>query len=538
MKNLILSLLLFSLILPACEQKTENTAGHATNMASNAYYAEPHRPQYHFTPEKMWMNDPNGLVFFEGEYHLFYQHYPEANVWGPMHWGHAVSRDLVHWEHLPIALYPDSLGLIFSGSAVVDWNNTSGFGENGKPPLVAIFTHHLMEGEKAGRTDYQYQSIAFSNDRGRTWTKYKDNPVIPNTQKIKDFRDPKVFWDEDSKQWVMVFAAYDHVKLWGSPNLKNWQHLSDWGKEWGTHGGVWECPDLFPMTVEGTGEKKWVLLQSLNPGGINGGSGTQYFVGNFDGKNFKLDPGFSPSAADGKVVWLDWGLDNYAGVTWSDVPKSDGRRLFIGWMSNWLYAMVVPTEAWRSAMTLPRQLILKKTTAGLRLFSQPVKELEVLRSKSYATENQVFEGEMDLTGKLGFSSSLMELKLELELPEGTKTDVGIALSNTKGEEYRVGFDAAMNEFYSDRTKAGKADFSDKFAAKRHTAPRVSNNKTLRLHLFFDVASCELFADDGEVVMTNIFFPTEDFSQYKLYSTNGKVKVTRLSAYQLTRAFAQ
>ncbi|MBI5917565.1 MAG: glycoside hydrolase family 32 protein [Bacteroidetes bacterium] len=538
MKNLVLGLLLFSTILSACQQKAEDTAGHATNMANTAYYTEPHRPQYHFTPEKMWMNDPNGLVFFEGEYHLFYQHYPKANVWGPMHWGHAVSRDLVHWEHLPIALYPDSLGLIFSGSAVVDWNYTSGFGDNGKPSLVAIFTHHLMEGEKAGRTDYQYQSIAFSNDRGRTWTKYKGNPVIPNTQKIKDFRDPKVFWDRDSKQWVMVFAAYDHVKLWGSPDLKNWKHLSDWGKEWGTHGGVWECPDLFPMTVEGTGEKKWVLLQSLNPGGVNGGSGTQYFVGNFDGKNFKLDPGFSPSVAGGKAVWLDWGPDNYAGVTWSDVPKTDGRRLFIGWMSNWLYGMVVPTEAWRSAMTLPRQLILKKTTTGPSLFSQPVKELETLRSKSYAGENQALEGEMDLTDKLGFSSPLIEIKLEFELPEGTKTDVGIALSNIKGEEYRVGFDAAKNEFYSDRTKAGKADFSDKFAAKRYTAPRVANSKTLRLHLFFDVASCELFADDGGVVMTNIFFPTEDFSQYRLYSTMGQVKVTRLSAYQLTRAFSQ
>lgn len=510
---------------PAGQEEKEDTAG----------YQEPHRPRYHFTPKEMWMNDPNGMVYYDGEYHLFYQHYPDSNVWGPMHWGHAVSRDLANWEHLPIALYPDSLGMIFSGSAVVDWRNTSGLGKDGQPPLVAIFTHHNPEMEKAGRQDFQYQSIAYSNDRGRSWTKYEGNPVLPNTEKIRDFRDPKVFWHEGSQQWVMVFAAQNHVKLWGSPDLKNWMHLSDFGREWGSHGGVWECPDLFPLQVDNAGETKWVMLLSINPGGPNSGSATQYFVGNFDGKTFTLDSSFASQVSGEKAVWIDYGRDNYAGVTWSDIPESDGRRIFLGWMSNWEYATVVPTEAWRSAMTLPRQLILRSTAAGLRLFSQPVREVESLRGNVFSMEDQTIGSELNLSEKLGFSPSQMEVILEAELPEDAETDFGIALSNSKGEEYRIGYDAAGNVFYSDRTKAGKAGFSEKFAARRHTAPRLSTEGALRLHLFFDVASCELFADGGGVVMTEIFFPSEDFSEVKLYSNGGDVKVGEARIYPLKKA---
>ncbi len=247
-------LFLFAILFAACQQPAPAPETAPTTTQKQGYYGEQHRPQFHFSPEQMWMNDPNGMVFLDGEYHLFYQYYPDSTVWGPMHWGHAVSSDMVHWQHLPIALYPDTLGYIFSGSAVVDWNNTSGFGSTEKPPLVAIFTHHLMEGEKAGRTDYQHQSIAYSTDKGRTWMKYEGNPVLPNTRKIKDFRDPKVMWDEGSKQWVMALAVLDHVEFWGSPDLKKWAHLSDFGKEFGSHGGVWECPDLFPITVEATGD--------------------------------------------------------------------------------------------------------------------------------------------------------------------------------------------------------------------------------------------------------------------------------------------
>ena len=331
--------------------------GCKTTHISTAKPSEPHRPAFHFTPKTGWMNDPNGMVYYEGEYHLFYQYYPDSTVWGPMHWGHAISRDLVSWEHLPIALYPDSLGLIFSGSAVVDWKNTSGFGINGKPPLVAMFTHHLMRGEKAGRHDFQYQSLAYSNDKGRTWTKYAGNPVIPNTNAIHDYRDTKVFWYAPDQKWVVVLAAGDHIMLYNSPNLKDWTYLSSFGKDLGAHGGVWECPDLFPLKVQGTTQEKWVLIQNMNPGGPNGGSAAQYFIGDFNGKSFILDAQLTGDLP----LWLDHGRDNYAGVTWSDVPAADGRRLFIGWMSNWDYAQVVPTKSWRSAMTLPRQLVLAKT---------------------------------------------------------------------------------------------------------------------------------------------------------------------------------
>jgi len=511
----------------ACQNEQSQTtetakAGPANATTKSDYYQEEHRPQFHFSPAANWMNDPNGMVFYEGEYHLFYQYYPDSTVWGPMHWGHAISKDMVHWEHLRIGLYPDELGYIFSGSAVVDWNNTSGFGKDGQPPLIAIFTHHEPKGAADENVnDFQYQSIAYSNDKGRTWTKYEGNPVVPNVEKIRDFRDPKVIWDEDSEQWVMVFAAYDHLKFYGSPNLKDWTHLSDWGKEYGAHGGVWECPELYPATVEGTGEKKWGLIVSLNPGSPNGGSGTQYFVGDFDGKNFLIDPQFAKDVPKGKALWLDYGRDNYAGVTFSDVPKEDGRRIFMGWMSNWDYAQVVPTEKWRSANTVPRQMILQKRPEGYRINSLPVKELEKLRGKSAnipatnLTETLAINKDINPT--------LSEIILTAENPTAT-TQFGIQLSNSKGETYRIGYDAAKNEYFSDRTKVGKAAFSEKFAAGIHPAPRLATDKTIKLQVFFDAASAELFADDGATVMTDIFFPSEDFNQISLFSEGGEVQI--------------
>ena len=511
-----------ALLLFSCNSSIDkNVEGQVAQQEIN--YNEQHRPQFHFSPEANWMNDPNGMFYYEGEYHLFYQYYPDSNVWGPMHWAHAISEDLVTWEHLPIALYPDSLGYIFSGSAVVDWKNTSGFGENGQPPLVAIYTYHDMDGEKAKRTDYQYQAIAYSNDKGRTWTKYEGNPVIPNTNKLKDFRDPKVVWDDDSKKWVMVFAANDHTQFWNSDDLKTWTHLDDWGKEWGEHGGLWECPDLFKMPVEGTDETKWVLLQSLNPSAPNGGSGTQYFVGDFDGEKFTLDPNFEPEVSNGKSLWIDYGRDNYAGVTWSDIPASDGRKLFIGWMSNWDYAQNVPTYVWRSAMTLPRKMVLKKVNGSYRIYSTPVKEFEKNRGKSTAISKMDIKGKSDLTKNLKFSPSQSELILEFENADAES--FGIELSNSKGESYRVGYNSKTNQYFSDRTKSGNHDFSEKFAKEVHTTQRISKNKTVKMHLFFDVASAELFGDDGATVMTDIFFPTEDFNKISIFSEGGTTAVS-------------
>lgn len=332
------------------------------------HYLEEYRPQFHFSPPEKWMNDPNGLVYNKGIYHLFYQYYPEDIVWGPMHWGHATSKDMVHWKNKPIALFPDEQGYIFSGSAVIDTDNSSGLGSVDNPPLVAIFTYHKAEWAEEGRIDFQTQGIAYSLDNGDTWVKYEGNPVIKN-ESIKDFRDPKVFWNGKTNNWTMLLVAGDHLQIWQSPDLKDWAKVSEFGKDQGAHGGVWECPDMFPLKVEGTDLEKWVLLISINPGAPNGGSGTQYFIGDFDGKTFTSD--------QKEHKWIDWGTDNYAGVTYNHTPNND--RIFIGWMSNWDYAQETPTEKWRSAMTLPRKLKLQAVNGTVELFNYPLKSVEKLR---------------------------------------------------------------------------------------------------------------------------------------------------------------
>lgn len=527
-QELFLLLFLSGFILfPACRQQPKTEVAPAESA-----YSEPHRPQFHFSPKEKWTNDPNGMFFYEGEYHLFYQHYPDSTVWGPMHWGHAVSKDLVHWEHLPIALYPDSLGYIFSGSAVVDWDNTSGFGKDGKPPIIAMYTYHDMVASEAGSDSFQSQAIAYSNDRGRTWTKYEGNPVIPNPGGVRDIRDPKVIWDEERSQWVVALAAGDHAEFWGSADLKSWKKLSEFGKDLGDRKGVWECPDLFPKKVEGTGEKVWVLILNLNPGNPNGGSGTQYFIGQFDGKNFTLDPAFLPYVQNGQGVWLDKGKDNYAGVTWSDVPEADGRRLFMGWMSNWEYANLVPTQTWRNAMTIPWSLEVKKTAQGYRIFSHPVKELEVLCQNAHELDQQMISSSVELTDQLGFSPTLSELDLTFLMTEDSTGSFGVELSNDQGESYRIGYDARKKVFFSDRTKAGDASFSKDFAAAPTTGKRISNDQTIHMHIFFDVASAEMFADHGETVMTEIFFPGKEFNRMKLFSDGGKVELKDGKIYEL------
>ena len=472
---------------------------------------EQHRPQYHFTPKTGWMNDPNGMVYFKGEYHLFYQYYPDSTVWGPMHWGHAISKDLIHWEHLPIALYPDSIGYIFSGSAVVDVNNTSGFGKDGEPPLVAIFTYHNMVGEKSGRTDFQTQGIAYSLDKGRTWTKYANNPVVKSPG-IKDFRDPKVMWHEAEKQWVMTLAVADHTEFYASKDLKEWVKTGEFGKTEGSHGGVWECPDLFSLKGGDSNTEKWVLIVNIGNGAPNGGSGTQYFIGQFDGKTFKNDN--KPN----DILWLDYGRDNYATVTWSDVP--DNRRISLGWMSNWQYAQKVPTVAWRSAMTLPCELTLKNTPQGIRLVQKAVKETEILRGALMSD----FGGAISDIKKLDTKAVAHEMALTFDLSKTTANDFGVELSNTKGEKVLIGFEKSSNRFYIDRTEGGKGVFEKSFAG-RHYAPRTSTDNILTMTLYIDVASVELFTDDGVTIMTDIFFPNEDFNALSLFSKNGTTHVT-------------
>ena len=444
-----------------------------------------YRPRFHFTPAKGWMNDPNGMIFLNGQYHLFFQHYPDGTEWGPMHWGHATSSDLVQWKEQPIALYPDSIGMIFSGSAVLDKNNTSGLGRGGVAPLVAIFTQHYMPGEKAGRTDFQNQSIAYSLDEGKTWTKYAGNPVL-KTPNLKDFRDPKVIWHEPTQKWIMNLAVADHVEFYSSPNLIKWTKESEIGKNLFAHGGVWECPDL--LSFSHFGKTIWVLLVSMNPGGPNGGSATQYIVGDFDGHTFK------PYTTD--IKWMDYGPDNYAGVTFSNLGD---RKILIGWMSNWNYANTVPTEKWRSAMTVPRELSLVKKASNSNQFllvSTPVKELKNAFVQIVSKENVIPN--------------------RIDIKDIKATHFEIILSNTNNEKLIVGYHADKKQFYIDRTNAGVSNFNPGFAAVA-VAPRLSFAMNMDLSILLDKTSIELFADGGRTVMTALFFPTFPYTKWEIKS---------------------
>jgi len=486
--TLLITLLFFS----ACQQEK--------SLPDQTSY-ESFRSQYHFTPATGWMNDPNGMVYYEGEYHLFYQHYPDSTVWGPMHWGHAVSKDMIHWEYLPIALYPDSLGFIFSGSAVIDWKNTSGLGTAQTPPMVAIFTYHNPEGERAGRNDFQTQGIAYSVDKGRTWTKYEHNPVLPNPG-IRDFRDPKVSWNEVSNQWVMTLAVKDHIEFYGSPDLKQWNKLSEFGNALGAHGGVWECPDLFPLKDD-QGKTKWVLFVSINPGGPQGGSATQYFVGDFDGKKFQPQ--------DTTTRWIDYGADNYAGVTWSDIPANDGRRLFMGWMSNWQYANVVPTLAWRSATTLPREVALLKKENEYELKFKPVIELEKIQGESKSVSGN---------SKLDHPLSL----ITFDLNENEKTFF-VTLANEGDENITLSLNQGILSF--DRRNSGITNFSDVFpAVHKMDLSRINLRK---VSLYIDLSSVEIFINDGERVMTEIIFPTKPYDIVKLEKENQQMIISTISS---------
>jgi fructan beta-fructosidase len=344
-----------------------------------------------------------------------------------------------------------------------------------------------MDGEKAGKVDYQNQSIAYSLDDGKTWTKYAGNPVLKNPG-IKDFRDPKVMWFEEGKKWIMTLATLDRITFYSSPDLKTWSRESELGKDFGAHGGVWECPDLFPLDYNG--KKIWVLLVSINPGGPNGGSATQYFTGDFDGKIF------TPHTTETK--WIDYGTDNYAGVTWSNTGD---RKIFMGWMNNWQYAQVVPTEAWRGALTLPRDLSLTKINNEFYLSSAPVKEFDNITSRTFKAENISINKEIDLSEELKDMPGKFKLDISFESVE----DFTIILANNEKQELRIGYNKANNEYFIDRTNAGKSDFETGFA-KRHIAPRISDARNIKISLIVDAASAEFFADNGLSVMTDIFFP--------------------------------
>jgi fructan beta-fructosidase len=461
-------------------------------------YHEQYRPQIHFSPLEKWMNDPNGLVYFEGTYHLFFQYYPDSTIWGPMHWGHAISTDLIHWHQQPIALYPDSLGYIFSGSAIIDSNNTSGFGKNNRIPIVAIFTHHDPKAEKEGRNNFQNESLAYSLDNGKTWKKYAGNPVLKNPG-VRDFRDPKIMWYAPQKKWIMTLATMDRITFYSSPDLKLWNKESEFGKDVGAHGGVWECPDL--LTLENNGKIVWLLIVNVNPGGPNGGSATQYFLGKFNGKEF--------TASDTTTKWLDYGPDEYAGVTWSNTGN---RRIFLGWMSNWLYATVVPTERWRNAMTIPRVLNLRQVGKDNYVTSTPIKELRNLVGRQISIQDTVVSKNLNLS----FMTRGIKIPCRLSFMLDSIVDFNVLLSNEIGEKTEIGYDKASKCYYIDRSKSGRTDFQMNFGTKS-TSPRLSKSNTIHISMIIDISSIELFADDGLSVMTEIFFPNRPYNQIHIQS---------------------
>ena len=471
------------------------------------------RPRYHFTPQQNFMNDPNGLVFYDGEYHLFYQYNPFGDEWGHMSWGHAVSRDLVHWEHRPVALHEEDGIMIFSGSAVIDWKNTSDFGTGDNPPLIAIYTGH-SESE-------QTQNIAYSRDHGRTWTKYAGNPVLATG--AREFRDPKVFWHERTGQWIMVTVLADQhkVRFDGSPDLRYWTHLSDFGPE-GATDGAWECPDLFPLIIDSQPElMKWVLKVDVWKG-----TGAQYFIGDFDGTRFSND------ATDGRILSVDYGEDFYAAQSWSDEPN--GRRIWIGWLNNWRYANTIPTSPWRGAFSIIRVLSLTRTRDGIRLLQRPIPELQPLRGEEYHWQNETIHPGTNLLAFVRGQS--LEILADFQITHEVEA-FGLRVRVGWDDHTTIGYNVKEGRLYVDRTRSGQANFHDGFAHV-HTANLSPIHDTLRLHIFVDSSSVEVFMNNGLVVFTECIFPAEQSDGLELFAEGGHVNLNSLDIYQLKPATFQ
>lgn len=441
---------------------------------------EQYRPIYHHTPAYGWMNDPNGMFYKDGVWHLYFQHNPQGSQWENLSWGHSTSTDLIHWKFQGDPVQPDAWGMIFSGSSVVDKDNTAGFG-NGA--IVALYT---------SAAESQTQSMAYSTDNGKTFTKYDGNPII--TSNVPDFRDPHMFWNEDIKKWNMILAAGQQMNIYSSENLKDWKYESSFGAGYGNHGGVWECPDLMKMKVRGTDKEKWMLVCNINPGGPFGGSATQYFVGDFDGHKFTCET--EPEV----TKWMDYGKDHYATVTFDNAPN--GRHVALAWMSNWQYANQVPTQQYRSANSIPRDLGLFEYKGNTYCSVTPSEEVTAVRSKKS-------------------SKSLSEA---CEMVVNLKGDATITLSNSKGEKVVMTYKAKDETFSMDRTLSGKTDFSSDFAAVT-TAPVYG--KMNKLRIFIDKSSIEVFDNDGKMAMTNLVFPTKPYDKVTIKGKTKKYVVYKL-----------
>ena len=435
---------------------------------------EKHRPVYHHTPQYGWMNDPNGMFYKDGVWHLCYQFNPYGSQWENMTWGHSTSTDLVHWKAEPTAITPDALGTIFSGCCVVDKNNTAGFGNDA---VIAFYT-------SAGAR--QMQSMAYSTDGGKTFTKYENNPII--TSNVPDFRDPHVFWNAEAGFWNMILAAGQQMSIYSSKDLKEWKHESDFGAEYGNHGGVWECPDLMKMKVKGTDKEKWMLICNINPGGPFGGSATQYFIGEFDGHKFTCED--EPS----ETKWMDYGKDHYATITFDNAPE--GRHVGIAWMSNWQYANQVPTKQFRSANSIARDFGLFEYNGETYCSVSPAKEMDAVRGQRISSPSETCEIVVQLKG-----------------------DAQLTLRNAKGERVVITYDAAEQTIDFDRRRSGDVSFSEAFPCIV-TSPTYGQAKTLRI--FVDRSSIEIFDAEGKMAMTNLVFPSDPYNKLVV---KGKAKAT-------------
>ncbi|MBC7827780.1 MAG: glycoside hydrolase family 32 protein [Chitinophagaceae bacterium] len=486
-----------------------------SNVYSQPAYKEKYRPQFHFTPAKNWMNDPNGLVYHNGEYHLFYQHNPFGNRWGHMSWGHAVSNNLMHWKHLPVAISEKDSVAIFSGSAVIDKTNTTGFAKNATDvPMVAIYTAHIIADSTKPDNYRQEQHIAYSLDNGRTFTKYSGNPVLDIGK--KDFRDPKVFWHEPTKKWIMlVVLAQEHIiKFYSSPDLKKWTHTSDFGPA-GDYSEIWECSDLLEVSVENEpGNKKWVLINSQQ-------YGMQYFVGEFDGNKF-----VSKNPAN-KIYRPDYGPDYYAGITYNNLP--DGHPpILIGWINNWKYANDIPTDPWKSAMAFPRMLSLEKRNNEWILLSNPFKTTPPLVQDAYMWELQVKVKDKQ---EVSVNSQTIAVEIEWEVQKNTTAGIRLAVNGQRG--FVIGYDARSQKLFIDRSNASDTNFHKGFNEwSKYEASLVPKKGRISLQILYDKSIVEVFANNGEVNITAQIFPDEKNNGIEVFSKGGTTKFTQLTVSTL------
>ena len=493
-----------------------------------------YRPEYHHTPLYGWMNDANGLVYKDGEYHLYFQYNPYGSKWGNMHWGHSVSKDLVHWEHLSPALARETLGHIFSGSTVIDKNNSAGYG---KDAMIAFYT-------SASDEHGQIQCMAYSNDNGRTYTKYEKNPILTPFDGLKDFRDPKVFWYEPAQKWYMIVSADKNMRFYSSTDLKQWEYLSQFGEGYGVQPNQFECPDFIQLPVDGNKDNmKWVMIVNINPGCPFGGSATEYFIGDFDGKEFKCDTDKSVTK------WLDFGKDHYATVCFSNTGD---RIIAVPWMSNWQYANVTPIRQYRGANALPRELSLYTKNGEIYMAANVVKETEALRKSTRNVESLSVEGETVIDSITDGLNSGVEL--EMDIVPGKAQTVGFDIMNAKGEKTKIYLDLKAGRAVMDRTESGLIAFGEKaephfkenhdrrktesinyindFALGTWAPLSLCEGKSYHLNVFVDKCSVELFVDGGRIAMTNLVFPTEVYNSLRFYTEGGKAEVKNLSIHKL------